>query len=186
MPANGFYEWQTRGTKKQPYKITLRHGALIAFAGLWARWAPEDGDPVETFAIVTTRASKLVSEVHDRIAPSHRFFHAYRVADISPDKRVAGVLRHLLEIGQIARIGQFVVINELVVLARSQNVADEVRADKSRPTGNQNFHRSTRSVASCSSPVRDGLLAPVSATSVFARSSESKVPASVHQPSRTS
>src|SRR6266404_1033486 len=67
VPANGFYEWQARGTKKQPYKITLRHGALIAFAGLWARWAPEDGDPVETFAIVTTRASKLVSEVHDRM-----------------------------------------------------------------------------------------------------------------------
>jgi putative SOS response-associated peptidase YedK len=67
VPANGFYEWQTRGTKKQPYRITLRHGALIAFAGLWARWAPEDGDPVETFAIVTTRASKLVSEVHDRM-----------------------------------------------------------------------------------------------------------------------
>ena len=67
VPANGFYEWQARGTKKQPYKITLRHGALIAFAGLWARWAPEEGDAVETFTIVTTRASKLVSEVHDRM-----------------------------------------------------------------------------------------------------------------------
>jgi len=67
VPANGFYEWQTRGTKKQPYKITLRHGALIAFAGLWARWAPENGDPVETFTILTKRASKLVGEVHDRM-----------------------------------------------------------------------------------------------------------------------
>jgi putative SOS response-associated peptidase YedK len=67
IPANGFYEWQARGTKKQPYKIAVRNGALIAFAGLWERWAPEDGDPVETFTIVTTRASKLVSEVHDRM-----------------------------------------------------------------------------------------------------------------------
>jgi putative SOS response-associated peptidase YedK len=67
VPANGFYEWQTRGAKKQPYKIALRHGALIAFAGLWERWTPENGDPVETFTIVTTRASKLVSEVHDRM-----------------------------------------------------------------------------------------------------------------------
>ena len=65
--ANGFYEWQTRGTKKQPYKIAVRHGTLIAFAGLWERWTPEGGDPVETFTIVTTRASKLVSEVHDRM-----------------------------------------------------------------------------------------------------------------------
>ena len=45
----------------------MRHGALVAFAGLWERWTPEGGDPVETFAIVTTRASKLVSEVHDRM-----------------------------------------------------------------------------------------------------------------------
>jgi len=67
VPANGFYEWQTRGTRKQPYKVALRHGALIAFAGLWARWTPEDGDPVETFTILTTRASKLISEVHDRM-----------------------------------------------------------------------------------------------------------------------
>jgi putative SOS response-associated peptidase YedK len=67
VPANGFYEWHTRGTRKQPYKIALRQGALIAFAGLWARWTPEEGEPVETYTIVTTRASRLVSEVHDRM-----------------------------------------------------------------------------------------------------------------------
>ena len=67
VPANGFYEWQTRGARKQPYKIAVRNGALIAFAGLWERWTPEGGEPVETFTIVTTRASKLVSEVHDRM-----------------------------------------------------------------------------------------------------------------------
>src|SRR5207237_10242765 len=46
---------------------TLRRGALMAFPGLWAVWAAEEGDAVETFTIVTTRASKLVSEVHDRM-----------------------------------------------------------------------------------------------------------------------
>jgi putative SOS response-associated peptidase YedK len=53
--------------KKQPYKIAVRNGALIAFAGLWERWTPESGDPVETFTIITTAASKLISEVHDRM-----------------------------------------------------------------------------------------------------------------------
>jgi putative SOS response-associated peptidase YedK len=67
VPANGFYEWQSHGSKKQPYKIALRNGALIAFAGLWEKWTPESGDPVETFTIITTAASKLVSEVHDRM-----------------------------------------------------------------------------------------------------------------------
>jgi len=67
VPANGFYEWQAHGAKKQPYKIARRTGALIAFAGLWKKWEPEDGEPVETFTIITTEASKLVSEVHDRM-----------------------------------------------------------------------------------------------------------------------
>jgi putative SOS response-associated peptidase YedK len=67
VPANGFFEWQSQGTKKQPYKIALRNGALIAFAGIRERWTPEIGEPVETFTIVTTNASKLVSEVHDRM-----------------------------------------------------------------------------------------------------------------------
>jgi putative SOS response-associated peptidase YedK len=40
---------------------------LIAFAGLWEKWTPHSGEPVETFTIITTEASKLVSEVHDRM-----------------------------------------------------------------------------------------------------------------------
>jgi putative SOS response-associated peptidase YedK len=67
VPANGFFEWQTRGARKQPYKIGLRNGALCAFAGLWEKWTPEAGEPVETFTIITTRANRLVGEVHDRM-----------------------------------------------------------------------------------------------------------------------
>jgi len=67
VPASGFYEWQNKGVNNQPYRISLRNGALISFAGLWERWAPENGEPVETFAIITTQATKLVSEVHDRM-----------------------------------------------------------------------------------------------------------------------
>jgi len=67
VPANGFYEWQTKGANKHPYKMALRSGALFAFAGLWERWAPETGEPVETFAIITTQANKLVREVIERM-----------------------------------------------------------------------------------------------------------------------
>jgi putative SOS response-associated peptidase YedK len=90
VPANGFYEWSARGTRKQPYKIAVRNGNLIAFAGLWERWAPEAGEPVETFTIVTTRASKLVSEVHDRmpviIAPAD--YQRWLTAPASAAKRL--------------------------------------------------------------------------------------------------
>lgn len=67
VPASGYYEWQTRGAKNQAYKISLRNGALLAFAGLWETWAPEVGEPVKTFTIITTQANKLVREVHDRM-----------------------------------------------------------------------------------------------------------------------
>ena len=63
----GRKEWQTKGAKKQPYKIALRNGGLLAFAGLWETWTPEIGEPVETFAIITTQANKLISEVGERM-----------------------------------------------------------------------------------------------------------------------
>jgi putative SOS response-associated peptidase YedK len=81
VPANGYYEWRTEEAKRQPYRIGLRTGALFAFAGLWERWTPEIGEPVDTFTIITTRANKLLSEVHDRmpviIAPEdyHRWLN---------------------------------------------------------------------------------------------------------------
>jgi putative SOS response-associated peptidase YedK len=67
VPASGYYEWQARGTRRQPYRMSLRAGGPLAFAGLWERWAPEAGEPVETFTIITTRANKLVNDVHERM-----------------------------------------------------------------------------------------------------------------------
>jgi putative SOS response-associated peptidase YedK len=65
VPASGFYEWEN-GTR-QPYRIALRNRALLGLAGLWEKWVPESGEPVHTFTIVTTRANRLVSEVHERM-----------------------------------------------------------------------------------------------------------------------
>jgi putative SOS response-associated peptidase YedK len=67
VPATGYYAWHTKEARKQPYRITLRTGTLCAFAGLWERWTPEVGEPVETFTIITTRANRLLSEVHERM-----------------------------------------------------------------------------------------------------------------------
>ena len=68
IPADGFYEWQKKGTAKQPWRITLADGEPFAFAGLWERWekAP-DGVPVESCTIITTAAIALVSKLHDRM-----------------------------------------------------------------------------------------------------------------------
>jgi len=38
IPADGFYEWQRRGSAKQPFCFEVNGGELFAFAGLWDRW----------------------------------------------------------------------------------------------------------------------------------------------------
>jgi len=65
--ADGFYEWQQLGTRKQPHHIRMRDGRPFAFAGLWERWTPPDGDPVESCTIITTVPNEVVAPIHDRM-----------------------------------------------------------------------------------------------------------------------
>ena len=67
VPATGFFEWRGEPGRKQPFAITLPGQALFAFAGLWERWKPADGEPVETFTIITTEANEQVAKIHDRM-----------------------------------------------------------------------------------------------------------------------
>ena len=67
VPATGFFEWQGEPGRKQPFAITVPELPLLAFAGLWERWTPAGGEPVETFTIMTTDANEQVARVHDRM-----------------------------------------------------------------------------------------------------------------------
>ena len=62
IPADGFYEWQAQpGTKaKQPYFISRTDDAPLAFAGLWERWRPPQGNPLESCSIIVTAANGLM------------------------------------------------------------------------------------------------------------------------------
>jgi putative SOS response-associated peptidase YedK len=67
IPADGFYEWQTTGARKQPYFVRLKSGAPMAFAGLWESWTGPNGEELETAAIVTTTANRTLSAIHERM-----------------------------------------------------------------------------------------------------------------------
>lgn len=68
VPADAFYEWRRLDAKtKHPFAIALRSGKPYAFAGLWERWKPSEGEPIETFTIVTTDPNELVQTMHDRM-----------------------------------------------------------------------------------------------------------------------
>jgi putative SOS response-associated peptidase YedK len=68
--ADGYYEWKTVGKAKKPYLYEVDGGQPFAFAGLWEQWWGPDKSaetPLESCAIVTTRANELASQIHDRM-----------------------------------------------------------------------------------------------------------------------
>src|SRR5262249_23577950 len=67
LVADGYYEWQKQAGAKQPFYIRLKGGKLFAFAGLWERWAPTDGEAIESCTILTTAANELTKPIHDRM-----------------------------------------------------------------------------------------------------------------------
>jgi putative SOS response-associated peptidase YedK len=66
IPADGFYEWSD-ATPRRPYFVRPKSGGPIAFAGLWETWTGPNGEEVDTAAIVTTAANRLLAPVHDRM-----------------------------------------------------------------------------------------------------------------------
>lgn len=65
--ADGFFEWDKKGEVKTPYYIYLKGHKPFAFAGLCEYWKDGAGQELETFAIVTTSANKLIGQIHDRM-----------------------------------------------------------------------------------------------------------------------
>jgi putative SOS response-associated peptidase YedK len=65
--ADGFYEWQKVGSKKQPYYFHLDDHRPFGFAGLWERWHSPAGDEIESCTILTTAANELMRPIHDRM-----------------------------------------------------------------------------------------------------------------------
>lgn len=66
IPADGFYEWQKLGGKKQPFYFQLRDRQPFALAGLWEDWERE-GEVIQSFTILTTSANELVRPIHERM-----------------------------------------------------------------------------------------------------------------------
>jgi putative SOS response-associated peptidase YedK len=67
IPADGFYEWQRTGGRRQPFFFRLRDERAFGFAGLWERWEGEGGRVLNSCAILTTEANEVLRPVHDRM-----------------------------------------------------------------------------------------------------------------------
>ncbi len=95
VPTDGFFEWVTTGGGKQPHHIRFTDRRPFAFAGLWERWTPAGGDPIDSCTILTTRPNKLISDLHDRmpvILPPERFDDWISSGPLNPDGAEAMLL----------------------------------------------------------------------------------------------
>jgi putative SOS response-associated peptidase YedK len=70
--SSGFYEWRHikyEGDKKittYPYYISMADREYFFMAGIWQPWTDrETGETIDTFAIVTTAANDLMSQIHN-------------------------------------------------------------------------------------------------------------------------
>ena len=81
LPVDGYYEWESRLSGKQPVYYSMRDGDLFCLAGLWeTSTTPEQTDEPElpglgqaqavtlcTFTVITTTPNRLAKRVHDRM-----------------------------------------------------------------------------------------------------------------------
>lgn len=97
VPADGFYEWQKIGSRKQPHYIHLRDGGPFAIAGLWEHWHGADGSELETCTLLTTEPNDLMAPLHNRmpviIAPED---YAEWLDNSREDRQFLSILQHLL------------------------------------------------------------------------------------------
>jgi putative SOS response-associated peptidase YedK len=65
--ADGFYEWRKTSSGKIPMYIHLTDRRPFAFAGLWDRWQPPDGEPIYSCTIITTPPNRFLETIHNRM-----------------------------------------------------------------------------------------------------------------------
>jgi len=68
LPADGFYEWTGPKGAKRPFLFSRPEAGLFGFAGIWECWQDgKNGGEIDTVAILTCGANKVVGQLHDRM-----------------------------------------------------------------------------------------------------------------------
>jgi len=66
--ADGYYEWRLSQSGKQPFHATPVDSEFWCFAAIWESWRDPDTDEgIETFSIITTTATDVLSDLHERM-----------------------------------------------------------------------------------------------------------------------
>ena len=74
IPADGFYEWQTTPTGKQPFRFTMKGRGFFCMAGLWEKWIrpPRAGELAWTKTIRHQSNHRDIHHHHHQTKPDGR------------------------------------------------------------------------------------------------------------------
>lgn len=86
LPLSGYYEWTGKKGSKQAYAIAMRNRRWFCVAGLWDR-AYVEGEPMDSFTILTKAASDEMAELHHRMPVIPSQSEAAHWIRSSPDER---------------------------------------------------------------------------------------------------
>lgn len=71
IPASGYYEWASALGKyppKQPFYITsVKDREILSIAGIWSSWLSENGEVIQSAAIITQEAVGELAAIHSRM-----------------------------------------------------------------------------------------------------------------------
>lgn len=65
--ADSFYEWNSLGGPRIPYRIRSKEDPMMSMAGLWSRFVDREGKVHFTCAVLTTAANDKLKNVHHRM-----------------------------------------------------------------------------------------------------------------------
>lgn len=66
LPVKGFFEWQHSSGSKRPWYIFNPSLPIMSLAAIYDTWYDRDAErELSTFSILTTRANRLMSEIHN-------------------------------------------------------------------------------------------------------------------------
>jgi hypothetical protein len=79
----------------------------------------------------------LCRQMHDRVDSLERALHRKRIANVTLQEAVAGMLGHTLQVLEIPRVGEQVEVDDLDVAPFREEQANQVRTDESGAAGDQ-------------------------------------------------
>ncbi len=67
IPVNNYFEWESRGSQKLPYKFEVTDSPLMYLGAIYDRWRRFDGVMLYSCSIVTMNATGGLAKVHPRM-----------------------------------------------------------------------------------------------------------------------